>query len=363
MHIVFPLFSLEMSGGLRVTFQYIAALFERDHQISVLVPDDARGDYFQLSDGIKVITVKTPRLFGRRLYPLMVLLFALKTPRCNVLVANSWQTMLPSWLASVRLKSRLVFLVQHHDALVQGRQGGRTGVRGWINERLAKLTYRLPATRIAVSSWVSEVLTTQYGKVSVVVPNGVDVSRFQPQSEAARYGEPAQNIMVLGRKAHWKGFDEALEAIRLARKSNPRLRMLLVTRDDLPLPNDIPFEKKVPRNDDELRACYCQADIFLYTSRLEGFGLPPLEAMACERPVVTTDCGGVKDFAQHEKNCLMVRPQDPAEQAKGILRLSEDPKLAGRLAKQGRETALRFTQEIANAKFCRVIESLRASCT
>ena len=57
-----------------------------------------------------------------------------------------------------------------------------------------------------------------------------------------------------------------------------------------------------------LAELYSSADIFLFTSYAESFGLPPLEAMACGTTVVTTDCKGNRDYAIGEYNCL-IRPQ------------------------------------------------------
>ena len=62
-------------------------------------------------------------------------------------------------------------------------------------------------------------------------------------------------------------------------------------------------------SDDELAELYSSADIFAFPSHIEGFGLPPLEAMACNTPVVTTDCLGVRDYVDNGKNAIMVPPE------------------------------------------------------
>ena len=62
--------------------------------------------------------------------------------------------------------------------------------------------------------------------------------------------------------------------------------------------------------DQELARVYAEADLFVYTSYFEAFGLPPLEAMACGTAVVTTDCGGNRDYVRSGENCLVVPPSD-----------------------------------------------------
>ncbi|NUN97501.1 MAG: glycosyltransferase family 4 protein, partial [Candidatus Omnitrophica bacterium] len=74
-------------------------------------------------------------------------------------------------------------------------------------------------------------------------------------------------------------------------------------------------------------------------------GLPPLEAMACGTPVVLTDSVGVREYAMHEGNCLMVPPGDPSALASAIRRALEDRALRERLAENGLATVPRFTWE------------------
>ena len=83
----------------------------------------------------------------------------------------------------------------------------------------------------------------------------------------------------------------------------------------------------------------------------EGFGLPPLEAMACGAPVVLTDSGGVRDYARHEDNCLLVPPRDPQALAAAMLRILTDPVLADCLRRAGPPTTARFTWEAAVDRF------------
>jgi len=66
---------------------------------------------------------------------------------------------------------------------------------------------------------------------------------------------------------------------------------------------------------------YAQADLYVYTSYFEAFGLPPLEAMACQTAVVTTDCGGNRDYAKHNENCLVVPPSDVTQLTECIKQL------------------------------------------
>jgi glycosyltransferase involved in cell wall biosynthesis len=82
---------------------------------------------------------------------------------------------------------------------------------------------------------------------------------------------------------------------------------------------------------------YNRSRIFLCSSRVEGFGLPSVEAMACGATLVTTSNGGSDDFAIHEETALVCEPDDITAMADNVERLLRDDELRIRLAKQGME--------------------------
>jgi glycosyltransferase involved in cell wall biosynthesis len=110
----------------------------------------------------------------------------------------------------------------------------------------------------------------------------------------------------------------------------------------------------------ELPALYRQADLFLFPSWYEGFGIPPLEAMASGLPVVMTRCGGVDTFATAD-NAIMVNPGDVTGLADGVIRLLTDEKLSQSYAQKGRETAEQFSRERVGEEWDRVIFTVARS--
>lgn len=67
----------------------------------------------------------------------------------------------------------------------------------------------------------------------------------------------------------------------------------------------------VPLSHKELAVVYNNCDCFVFPSRGESFGLPPLEAMACQKPVIVTDWGGMKDFCNNENSYLIEYDLEP----------------------------------------------------
>ncbi|HYH46381.1 MAG TPA: glycosyltransferase family 1 protein, partial [Thermoanaerobaculia bacterium] len=90
------------------------------------------------------------------------------------------------------------------------------------------------------------------------------------------------------------------------------------------------------------------ATIFVYPSLYEGFGLPPLEAMACGVPVVTSDAASLPEVVGNAG--LTVEPRNPEALITALERLLANPDLAAELGRRGRERAATFTWERAAAE-------------
>jgi glycosyltransferase involved in cell wall biosynthesis len=90
----------------------------------------------------------------------------------------------------------------------------------------------------------------------------------------------------------------------------------------------------------DLPALYAAADAFVYPSLEEGFGFPPLEAMACGVPVVASDGSALAENLGDA--ALLVPPSDDAALADAIARVQHDPCLREDLRRRGLERAARF---------------------
>jgi glycosyltransferase involved in cell wall biosynthesis len=98
-------------------------------------------------------------------------------------------------------------------------------------------------------------------------------------------------------------------------------------------------------SDRELRRLYSNADIFFYASSYEGFGLPPMEAMACGCAVVSTDVGAVREFSIPGETALLSPPEDHAALSENIQKLLRDTDLQRKIAEKGYKHVQQFTWE------------------
>ena len=90
-----------------------------------------------------------------------------------------------------------------------------------------------------------------------------------------------------------------------------------------------------------LRDLYAGAALFAFSSLYEGFGLPPLEAMASGAPVIVSDRASLPEVVGDAGE--LMDPMDPEQTAQKLLALLEDPKVRLELARRGLQRASRFT--------------------
>jgi glycosyltransferase involved in cell wall biosynthesis len=124
--------------------------------------------------------------------------------------------------------------------------------------------------------------------------------------------------------------------------------------EELSLTQDVVFLGFVP--EEHLPALYSLADVLAFPSIYEGFGLPPLEAMACGTPVVTSDSSSLPEVVGDTG--LMVAPDDHQALAEAIARVLEDTDLREDLVKRGLARAAEFSWRATGEKLLSAYERL-----
>ena len=321
--ITFVLPFVNLTGGIRVLLDYSNHLQGAGHAVTVMYP---LWPYrFQLT------REQQWHEFRKQLRaPVVVPWFDLRcrllrvpfvhrafTPPADLVIAAAW----PAVRDVARLPARCgrkVHIVMHHES-------------GTGPEARIQSIYRLPFHRIAFSRFVKESITSRFGcPIADVVPNGVDTSVFFPDGQPA----PA-TVLFLYHPDPRKGADDGIRALERLRARRPgiRVRVIGTVHPDVPLPAWMPFEFHPV--DAVLRQAYSQATLLLYPSRYEGFGLPPLEGMACGCPSVTTSVGAVPEFAVDRVTSMVVPPGDVDAMVDRMDEVLADRALRDQLAANG----------------------------
>lgn len=110
--------------------------------------------------------------------------------------------------------------------------------------------------------------------------------------------------------------------------------------------------------DAELPALYSGASVFVYPSFYEGFGMPPLESMACNTPVIAANNSSLPEVVKDAG--ILVDAHDPVELAQHIEKVLGDPVLADDLRRKGLERAKAFTWEESARRLLAVIDKVGA---
>jgi glycosyltransferase involved in cell wall biosynthesis len=196
-------------------------------------------------------------------------------------------------------------------------------------------------SRREISAWAN------VGQEKIInVSNGVSLS-FTP--EGKKYDPGYAYLLYVGSKKPHKNLPRLLQAyavsgvradLRLLLSGHPD-KKLLTEIDRLGLSNDVAFADL--SSDIALSEAYRGAVGFLFPSLYEGFGLPPVEAMACGVPVLTSNVCSLPEVVGDA--ALLTNPLDVEEIAEGIRRLVSDTDLRRQLREKGLRRVTHFSWE------------------
>lgn len=203
-------------------------------------------------------------------------------------------------------------------------------------------------------------------KVVNVVPCGVDVYFYQPipgvSTKRHKIGIEDDEIILLfvGQLIPRKGLDILLRSWAIVRNMG-RIHLLIIGNDSQSarrnsftknITEAISHDGKIHHisyvSKEELPGLYSMADIFVFPSRLEGFGLVVAEAMSCGLPVVATACKGVREIVRDGKTGYLTPVGDAEAFADRISHLIHNPERRKKMGIEGRGLILReFTWDIS----------------
>jgi glycosyltransferase involved in cell wall biosynthesis len=207
---------------------------------------------------------------------------------------------------------------------------------------------------------ISDYYKIDPGKI-VVIPNGVTLERFSSRNRSFRLaGFPS--ILYLGGLLKRKGVDVLIRALVGLKSEHPKVKLHIVGAGialsylkalsvQEGIERDVVFWGQADYS--SIPKFYGGADICVFPSRLEAFGIAILEAMASGKPIVASNVGGIPEIISDGKNGILVEPNDPEALSKAIVMVYQDNALMKRLSANALETATRYSwKNIAEKYLC-----------
>ncbi|RXZ02212.1 glycosyltransferase family 4 protein [Fictibacillus sp. S7] len=257
-------------------------------------------------------------------------------PVCDVIVATYWdhiQSCIDTGIAPV------VYFEQGDFHLFDYSSMNQT-LKKFIHQQLD-----IPQYIYTVSKPASLLINEIYGREATVYPNAVDEKVFSIDGEKETGNHP-YILMVGGEAATFKGLNVIIQAYEKV-KDEHQIDLYWITPDTPSDEGKAKVTKYFVNPPQKLiGGLYRGATMYVCGSIYESFCLPPLEAMACGCPVVTTGNKGSLEYAVHNENALICNLNDPEDMAKQIREIFSNPSLKEHLIKNGLVTASNYKWEI-----------------
>jgi glycosyltransferase involved in cell wall biosynthesis len=210
-------------------------------------------------------------------------------------------------------------------------------------------------------------------KCSVIPGSGVNTDHFCLSSIQSPQGDPSRIVfLVVGRMLWNKGIAEFVEAARIVKAIHPHAQFTLLGPIDTENRSGITLDVirswesqglvNYAGSTDDIRPHVARSDVVVLPSYREGVPNSLLEAMAMERPIITTNTVGCKETVEQGKNGYMVPIKDPEALAEACIRVIElSPEERRRMGRCGRQKALdEFDEKIVINAYLQATEAALA---
>jgi glycosyltransferase involved in cell wall biosynthesis len=331
---------VRIAGGVRAILTYADRLARLGHAVTLVVPAggraaawwrNARGQAPDWMPGLRARITWATRWSAAAL------------PDGDALVATAWQSAAVVAAAPLRCGAKF-YLVQHYESLYHG------------DPAAVDATYRLPLTKIAISTWLRDIMRARFDSDAHVLVTPVEPALFHRVAVEVTTSRP--RVLMLHHDYAWKGVADGLAAVAQVR---PRVSGLRLVGFGVKPPRGPRAYDEFHANPPQARLAelYSGCDIYLCPSWDEGLGMPSMEAMACGAALATYDNGGCRDYARDGETALVAPRRDVAALAAALARLATDPALRARIAAAGTARVTGFDWDRAVGRLARLFQGAR----
>ncbi|MDE1524709.1 glycosyltransferase family 4 protein [Ligilactobacillus salivarius] len=329
-NIVVP--SLVQGGGLRIIFSYANYLVEQGHDVVVYVPilyvwpkvrnskinwKTSAGNFLR---GNKV------KWFDNKfkIKPVFKISDAY-IRNADIVIATAWQTAQTVYNLADS-KGKKVYFIQGYEVNDEG-----------TNKIEVEDSYKLGMNMFTIANWLEELVEAISGQEVKVIRNWTKDSEF---IQGEKQVNDPRAIIMLGNTAAHKGWNLGLEVLKEAQEKY-NCRIILYGIRQIPdLPESFEFYQQPKR--ELLMRLYSEADICLFPSIREGWGLTVTEAMAHKCAIVGNNTGVVLEICEDGKTALISESKTAEDLKNKLFKVIEDEKLMKKLQDNEYELAKKY---------------------
>lgn len=369
--------SLTSGGTERVVVSLSKYLAKKKYNVTVVTLDSTERDFYRLDKKVRRIamdaagaTAGAGKYFDniRRVHSFRSIL---KKEKPDIVQGMITRHAVISLIASAGLSVKVAVSERNYPAK-------RKNHSMW--EILRSVFYRFADLHIVQTKKIAEWIERNTGAKNVrVIPNSISwpIARFEPILLPKDYLQPAENlILAAGTLKHQKGFDLLLEAAVKLLPDYPGWKLVILgeeknesgskgLRDEFEkiiAENGLTDRILLPGRAGNIGDWFSRADIFVLSSRFEGFPNVLLEAMASGCASVAFDCDtGPSDLIKQNENGVLVSPGDTEALKSHIRYLIENLKFRQEIASNAKKVRELYSEEKVLGEWVKVLEELVSS--
>lgn len=241
-----------------------------------------------------------------------------------------------------------------------------SGLGAWIHNRQKKYALQNSDVIVCISEHTKQDLLQFYpfcsGKHLLVIPNGVDQRTFMVANSYETKFAPRPYFLYIGHRAYLKGFHIVFDALdRISEEFECVVVGSPFTDKEVALINKRTLGNRIKNigriSDTELASYYSNASFFFFPSLYEGFGIPPLEAMAARCPVVAANRSSIPEVVGEA--AILFDPDD-FQSLESALKRVQDDSIRQDLIQKGVERLSHFTSQSSASAYTELYKELLA---
>jgi glycosyltransferase involved in cell wall biosynthesis len=348
-------------GGAERVFSKLANSWTAYHSITIVTLFDRSSDFFPLKPSVKRISVN---ILPKRWYHILMLIRVIMKLR-DIYTAGNFDYII-SFMPKMNIYSLLATLFTDKKLIICERTIiNRPGISKRVNS-FRKMLYRR-AYKITVQheeiyhEFINTFPGTNKEKI-IITPNPVDPfpankeNLFSPSAVFSNYSPDDKIIIAAGRFVPQKSHQDTIMMFSLLRQQTKRVKLIICgdgeelneckkLMENLRLNDFIYFAGNVR----DINKYYALSDIFVTTTRCEGFPNAVTEALSAGIPVVAFEAPSISVFIQNDYNGYLIKDRDHQEMAHKIAAVINDDVLYKKLSLNAVDICDKYSMENINA--------------